>query len=81
MELPVLVPPDGEQSEILKFIGCEMKRLDELRAEAERAIALFKERRSTLIAAAVTGQIDVRNSFESKTPISEAAAFMVANQS
>lgn len=33
-------------------------------AEAERAIALLKERRAALIAAAVTGQIDVRQNSE-----------------
>jgi type I restriction enzyme S subunit len=36
-------------------------RLDRLVAEAESAIALLQERRSALISAAVTGQIDVRN--------------------
>jgi len=32
-----------------------------LKAKAERAIALLKERRSALISAAVNGKIDVRN--------------------
>jgi imidazolonepropionase-like amidohydrolase len=35
--------------------------MDALVAEAESAIALLQERRSALISAAVTGQIDVRN--------------------
>jgi len=34
---------------------------DQLKAKAERGIALLKERRSALISAAVTGKIDVRN--------------------
>jgi len=33
-----------------------------LKAKAERAIVLLKERRSALISAAVTGKIDVRKS-------------------
>ncbi|AJX21684.1 type I restriction endonuclease subunit S [Burkholderia pseudomallei] len=60
MELPVLMPPTQEQGAILAFIDAETSKLDNLRAEAERAIDLLKERRSALIAAAVTGKIDVR---------------------
>ena len=35
-------------------------KLDALTAEAERGIELLQERRTALISAAVTGQIDVR---------------------
>ena len=35
--------------------------LEKLKAEAQRGIELLKERRNALIAAAVTGKIDVRN--------------------
>jgi len=35
-------------------------KIDQLKAKAERAIVLLKERRSALISAAVTGKIDVR---------------------
>lgn len=42
------------------FIGDETTRLDELTAEANRAISLLQERRTALISAAVTGKIDVR---------------------
>jgi type I restriction enzyme S subunit len=38
----------------------ETAKFDTLTAEAERAIELLGERRSALISAAVTGQIDVR---------------------
>ncbi len=55
------VPPIGEQGEILSFINSEIAKLDTLRVESENAISLLKERRSALIAAAVTGQIDVRS--------------------
>lgn len=54
------LPPVEEQGEILNFLDTETARLDALAAEATRAIALLKERRSALISAAVTGQIDVR---------------------
>ena len=55
------VPPVDEQVIIANHLSSEIKKLDLLDAESERAIALLKERRSALIAAAVTGQIDVRN--------------------
>lgn len=58
--LRIPVPNLAEQIEIAAKIETETTRLDALRAEAERAIALLKERRAALIAAAVTGQIDVR---------------------
>ena len=51
----------SEQAEIVSFLDAETARLDALTAEATRAIALLKERRSALISAAVTGKIDVRH--------------------
>lgn len=60
----VPVPSLQEQVKISTFLAQETTRLDTLRAEAERAIALLKERRAALIAAAVTGQIDVRQNSE-----------------
>ena len=60
-ELAVTVPPIEEQLEIITFIKSATTTLDGLKVNAERAIALLKERRSALIAAAVTGKIDVRN--------------------
>ena len=53
-------PPTKEQDTIVSFLNVETARLDELTGEAIRGIALLKERRSTLISAAVTGEIDVR---------------------
>jgi type I restriction enzyme S subunit len=58
--LLLTVPPLTEQSAIVTFLNNELTKLDTLRGQAERAIALFKERRSALIAAVVTGQVDVR---------------------
>lgn len=59
--LIVPMPPESEQLEIAKFIDSEATKLDKLKSEAERTIDLLKERRSALIAAAVTGKIDVRS--------------------
>jgi len=53
--------PDGrEQASIVAYLDEETTRIDTLISEAQRAIALLQERRTTLISAAVTGQIDVR---------------------
>ena len=60
MELPVILPPVGEQEAILLFITEQTLRFDTLTAEAQRTIDLLQERRTALISAAVTGQIDVR---------------------
>lgn len=61
MELPVLLPPVLEQQQVMEFLTSERNKLDALTTEAQRAIALLKERRSALISAAVTGKIDVRS--------------------
>lgn len=54
------LPPLGEQQQIVDSLRTKLEKLDELRTEALIAVALLNERRSALIAAAVTGQIDVR---------------------
>jgi type I restriction enzyme S subunit len=56
----VALPPAAELDEILAFLDAELAKLDALTAEAQRAIDLLQERRTALISAAVTGQIDVR---------------------
>ncbi|MGC4083669.1 MAG: restriction endonuclease subunit S [Vicinamibacterales bacterium] len=55
----VPVPPRTEQDELSEFLRRETSALDCLIAEATRAIGLLQERRTALISAAVTGQIDV----------------------
>lgn len=59
LNVPVLLPPRDEQRAIVEHIARETAKLDAVRAATERTIALLKERRSALIAAAVTGQLDV----------------------
>ncbi|EIL89068.1 Type I site-specific deoxyribonuclease [Rhodanobacter fulvus Jip2] len=66
MELPILFPPHEEQAAVLAFVECENARLDALHDASTRAISLLKERRSALIAAAVTGKIDVRGAMEAQ---------------
>lgn len=55
------LPPLKEQQAIVKRVSEESAELDTLTAEAQRAIDLLQERRTALISAAVTGQIDVRH--------------------
>jgi type I restriction enzyme S subunit len=54
------LPPIAEQQAIVAFLDTELAKFDTLTAEAQRAIDLLQERRTALISAAVTGQIDVR---------------------
>jgi type I restriction enzyme S subunit len=56
----VPLPPLDEQRAIAAHVNNESHRFEELCAEADRAITLLQERRSAVISAAVTGQIDVR---------------------
>lgn len=54
-----LRPPIDEQSRIVAYLDDQTVKIDALIAEAERFIELSRERRSALITAAVTGQINV----------------------
>ena len=59
--LQLAMPPVEEQTMITEFLKCETARLDKLISAQKHMIELLVERRSALISAAVTGQIDVRN--------------------
>jgi len=59
-DLPIALPSLPEQREIAARLAVEIPMLDTLALEAKRNIALLNERRSALIVATVTGQIDVR---------------------
>ena len=54
------IPPKLEQEDICLSIRVHSRTFDALIAEGQEAIVLLSERRSALISAAVTGQIDVR---------------------
>ena len=58
---PIPSPPLEEQITIATFLDHETAKFTTLTTEANRVIDLLKERRTALISAAVTGQIDVRN--------------------
>jgi len=53
------VPPLEEQREIVRHIATETAKIDRLRTATEHSITLLKERRGAVIAAAVTGQIEI----------------------
>jgi len=59
-EAPVALPPLDEQDRICQCLRGVSSRYLPLEAESQRTISLLQERRSALISAAVTGQIDVR---------------------
>lgn len=58
--LKLAVPPSYEQQAIVVHINQETNRIDTLITKTTRSIELLKERRSAIITAAVTGQIDLR---------------------
>ena len=64
----VPVPPLNEQEAITAFLNIELDKLDKLDTHSRQSVNLLKERRSALIAAAVTGQIDVRGVVSAKEP-------------
>lgn len=57
--LRVPLPALTEQRAIVEHISKEMTKLDAMRRVSQRTIDLLKERRSALITAAVTGQLEV----------------------
>lgn len=57
-EIWLPVPPVEEQKMIAAYLGEEINKINVLQAATERTIALLRERRSALIAAAVTGKIE-----------------------
>ena len=60
-EVYIPVPPLAEQRDIILSIGYQIDQLNAFKLEAERTISLLKERRSSLITGAVTGQIEIES--------------------
>lgn len=56
----VALPPLAEQAAIVAFIEKAASRIDLLLTKTQQSIDLLKQRRSALVTAAVTGQIDLR---------------------
>ena len=61
-DLPFNFPPEKERNGIANAIDRETVRIDRLIAKTQHSIALLKERCAAFITAAVTGQIDLRES-------------------
>ena len=61
-KIKVPVPPLLEQEEIEKHLVAQLQKLDAIEQRVSNSISLIKERRSAFITAAVTGQIDLRES-------------------
>jgi type I restriction enzyme S subunit len=59
-QVEVPFPDRTSQDALVAQSNAETVKIDRLIAESERFIELARERRSALITAAVTGQIDVR---------------------
>lgn len=58
--LRIVLPPISVQHLIVEYLNEACAKLDTLITETQHAITLLQERRTALISAAVTGQIDVR---------------------
>ena len=73
MMAPVVVPPLEERQAILGIVATVSARIVVSIAKVEEAVALMEERRTALISAAVTGQIDVTTYDASRTDAASAA--------
>jgi type I restriction enzyme S subunit len=60
-QMKVCIPLEAEQIKINEYCKMQKDKYDALITKASSAISLIQERRTSLISAAVTGKIDVRN--------------------
>jgi type I restriction enzyme S subunit len=58
---PLHLPDRAEQTRIANFLDERTAQIDGLRSHCREHIALLREYRSSLISAAVTGQLDIDN--------------------
>ncbi len=68
-EIFLALPPISEQKATREWLEIHTGKFNELIIEAVRAIELLKERRTTLISAAVTGKIDIRKLVGEKSAV------------
>ncbi|MGO2331706.1 MAG: restriction endonuclease subunit S [Pseudoalteromonas nigrifaciens] len=61
LNLGFVSPPLTEQQKIVEYLKIKLDRFEVLISKVEQSIILSKERRTALISAAVTGEIDVRH--------------------
>lgn len=58
-EIEIPLPPLADQERIVSRLELEVSQIEALRRETRKGIELLLERRSALISAAVTGQLDL----------------------
>lgn len=58
-DISVPVPPLKEQIAIVEFVRAEVSKLDSFVTATKRTIALLQERRTSLISAAISGQLNL----------------------
>lgn len=58
-EIPIPIPPGPEQRAICEHVARELAKMGDFEELAVRTIKLLRERRDAVVAAAVTGQLDV----------------------
>ncbi|WKZ92916.1 restriction endonuclease subunit S [Chimaeribacter arupi] len=61
LNYPVAIPPNMEMDAIINYLNKQEVHYDLMEKQAIQAIDLLQERRTSLISAAVTGKIDVRD--------------------
>ncbi len=66
-KIPIALPPLEEQQAIAEYLDARTQRIDRLCQRVENAIERLQEFRTALVTAAVTGEIDVRDSQRVKT--------------
>jgi type I restriction enzyme S subunit len=59
-EVHLLIPPEDERKLIMEYLKKQTSKLNQLVHDVEQSIFLLKEHHTSLISAAVTGKIDVR---------------------
>lgn len=73
LNFPVTLPPVEEQMRIVSYVEEQSSAIDALINLARKATDFLKERRSALITAAVTGQIDVSTYRSKQQPVEVSA--------
>ena len=67
--LKFVKPSKAEQDDIVDYLDHETAQIHYAIAQAEREIELIQEYRAKLIADAITGKIDVRDTIETGVPV------------
>lgn len=74
------LPPEMEANSIGKHVDATEARIAEIIVASEECILVLRERRSALISAAVTGQIDVRDTNSLEADLAETAVDIAAGR-